>query len=53
MLLRSYKIARTLPCLADPMKIRVIAEIPDEIHEAFPYLNAVLKVASTIIQLTP
>ena len=43
MLLHSYKITRTLPCLADPMKIRVIAEVSDEIHEVFPYLNAVLK----------
>jgi DNA phosphorothioation-dependent restriction protein DptG len=32
-----------LPCLADPEKIRVIAEISDEIHEVFPYLNAILK----------
>jgi len=43
MLLNSYKITRTLPCLADPEKIRVIAEISDEIHEVFPYLNATLK----------
>jgi ArsR family metal-binding transcriptional regulator len=43
MLLHSYKITRILPCLADPEKIRVIAEIPDEIHEVFPYLNAILK----------
>jgi len=43
MLLHSYKIARTLPCLADPMKIRVIAEVSEEIQEVFPYLNAVLK----------
>ena len=43
MLLDSYKITRTLPCLADPEKIRVIAEISDEIHEVFPYLNAILK----------
>jgi ArsR family metal-binding transcriptional regulator len=43
MLLNSYKITRVLPCLADPEKIRVIAEISGEIHEAFPYLNAVLK----------
>ncbi|MGZ3539243.1 MAG: (Fe-S)-binding protein, partial [Thermodesulfobacteriota bacterium] len=28
---------------ADPEKIRVIAEISDEIHEVFPYLNATLK----------
>ena len=43
MLLNSYKITRILPCLADPEKIRVIAEISDEIHEVFPYLNATLK----------
>jgi len=43
MLLHSYKITRTLPCLADPMKIRVIAEVSGEIQEVFPYLNAALK----------
>ena len=43
MLLRSYKIARILPCMADPEKIRVIAEVSGEIHEVFPYLNAILK----------
>jgi ArsR family metal-binding transcriptional regulator len=43
MLLNSYKITRTLPCLADPEKIRVIAEVIGEIHEVFPYLNATLK----------
>lgn len=43
MLLHSHKITRTLPCLADPEKIRVIADISDEIHEVFPYLNAILK----------
>ncbi len=43
MLLHSYKITRTLPCLADPMKIRAIAEVAEEIQEVFPYLNAVLK----------
>ena len=43
MLLNSYKITRTLPCLADPEKIRVIAEVSGEIHEAFPYLNSILK----------
>jgi ArsR family metal-binding transcriptional regulator len=43
MLLRSYKITRVLPCLADPMKIRVIAEVSEEIQEVFPYLNGVLK----------
>ena len=43
MLLHSYQITRVLSCLADPMKIRVIAEVSEEIHEVFPYLNAVLK----------
>jgi ArsR family metal-binding transcriptional regulator len=43
MLLQSYKITRTLPCLADPEKIRVIAEVIGEVHEVFPYLNATLK----------
>lgn len=43
MLFQSYKITRILPCLADPEKIRVIAEVSGEIHEAFPYLNAILK----------
>ena len=43
MLLNSCKIIRILPCIADPEKIRVIAELSDEIHEIFPYLNAVLK----------
>jgi len=43
MLLQSYKISRILPCIADPEKIRVIAEVSDEIQEVFPYLNAVIK----------
>jgi ArsR family metal-binding transcriptional regulator len=43
MLLSSYKITRILPCIADPEKIRVIAEVSDEIHEVFPYLNAIIK----------
>ena len=43
MLFHSYQITRVLPCLADPMKIRVIAEVSDEIHPVFPYLNAILK----------
>ncbi len=43
MLLHSYKITQILPCIADPEKIRVIAEVSGEIHEVFPYLNAVLK----------
>jgi ArsR family metal-binding transcriptional regulator len=43
MLLQSYKITRILPCIADPEKIRVIAEVSGEIYEAFPYLNATQK----------
>jgi len=43
MFLNSYKITRILPCLADPEKIRVIAEVSGGIYEAFPYLNAILK----------
>jgi len=43
MLLNSYKITRPLPCLADPEKIRMIAEVSGEIYEAFPYLNTILK----------
>ena len=43
MLLQSYRITRILPCLADPEKIRVIAELSDEIHEVFPFLNATVK----------
>ncbi len=43
MLLHSYKITRILPCIADPEKIRVIAELSNEIHEVFPYLNALIK----------
>ena len=43
MLFHSYQITRVLPCLADPMKIRVIAEVSEEIQEVFPYLNAILK----------
>jgi len=43
MLLNSYKITRIFPCIADPEKIRVIAELSDEVQEVFPYLNAVLK----------
>jgi ArsR family metal-binding transcriptional regulator len=42
-LLHSCKITRILPCIADPEKIRVIAEVSDQIHEVFPYLNAIIK----------
>jgi ArsR family metal-binding transcriptional regulator len=41
--MRSYRIMHILPCLADPDKIRAIVELDEEIHEAFPYVNAILK----------
>jgi ArsR family metal-binding transcriptional regulator len=41
--LKGYRITHILPCLADPDKIRAIVELEKEIHEAFPYLNALLK----------
>lgn len=43
MVLKGYRITHILPCLADPDKIRSIVELEEEIHEAFPYLNALLK----------
>lgn len=43
MAFKSYKIIRILPCLADPEKIRVIAEVSGQIQEVFPYLNATLE----------
>ncbi len=43
MLTSSYKINRILPCISDPEKIRVIAEVSGEIHEVFPYLNPIIK----------
>lgn len=43
MVLKGYRITHLLPCLADPDKIRAIVELDDEIQEAFPYINALLK----------
>jgi ArsR family metal-binding transcriptional regulator len=43
MVLRGYRITHISPCLADPEKIRAIVELDEEIHEAFPYINALLK----------
>lgn len=43
MLLNSFQITHILPCLADPEKIRAIAQLSDDIREALPYLNATLK----------
>ncbi len=43
MLLKSYKIIRVLPCLANLEKVRLIAEDSGEIYEAFLNLNTSLK----------
>ena len=43
MLLNNFQITHILPCLADPEKIRTIAELSDDISEVLPYLNATLK----------
>jgi ArsR family metal-binding transcriptional regulator len=37
------KIVGIMPCLADPEKIRFIAQIEEDISSVFPYLNSVLK----------
>jgi ArsR family metal-binding transcriptional regulator len=31
------------PCVADPLKVRIIAHIPNDISQVFPYINTVLK----------
>jgi len=41
-LLREVRITSFLPCLADPEKLRVVAEFSDDVRDALPYLNAVL-----------
>ncbi|MGM0366565.1 MAG: (Fe-S)-binding protein [Actinomycetota bacterium] len=45
MLVKNFKIKEILPCLADPEKIRVVAEISDDAREVLPYINAVNKKA--------
>ena len=42
-LLKSFEITHILPCLADPEKIRTIAQFSDDVREALPCLNATLK----------
>ena len=41
-LLREVKITTFLPCLADAEKVRVLAELSDDIRKVIPYLNAIL-----------
>lgn len=43
MVLKGYRIAHILPCLADPEKIKAIVELDEEIQDAFPYINALIK----------
>ncbi len=39
----SYRIQQISPCFFDNKKIRVVASLPRDITELFPYLNAVLR----------
>ncbi len=41
MLVKNFEIKEVLPCLADPEKIRVIAEISNDAREVLPYINSV------------
>lgn len=45
-LLRTIEITHILDCIADPTKIRVVAELSDDVSEIMPYLNAVINKAS-------
>jgi ArsR family metal-binding transcriptional regulator len=45
-LLREIEITHILDCIADPTKIRVVAEFSEDVSEVMPYLNALLKNAS-------
>lgn len=40
---KGYRISQILPCPSDSDKVRAIIELEEEISEAFPYLNALLK----------
>lgn len=42
MLISKIEILQILPCIADPEKIRVIAEFDNDIREILPYLNAII-----------
>ncbi|MCL4371657.1 MAG: Fe-S cluster protein [Chloroflexi bacterium] len=45
-LLRGIEVTHILDCIADPTKIRVVAELSDDVSPAMPYVNALLKKAS-------
>jgi ArsR family metal-binding transcriptional regulator len=44
-LINEIEITQTMPCLADPDKIRFIARVEVDISDIFPYLNGLLKKA--------
>ncbi len=43
MFVNKIEIVETMPCLADPDKIRFIARIEKDVSEVFPYFNTILK----------
>lgn len=45
-LLREIDITHVLDCIADQTKIRVVAELSDDVSEVMPYLNALIGKAS-------
>jgi ArsR family metal-binding transcriptional regulator len=45
MLLNKVTITATMPCLADPAKIRFLADFDADVTEVLPYLNAVIEAA--------
>jgi ArsR family metal-binding transcriptional regulator len=46
MFLREITITHVLDCIADPTKIRAVAELSEDVSEVMPYLNAVISKAS-------
>lgn len=43
MVFSGYRIMHISPCLVDPDKVWAVVELDEEIHEAFPYINSLLK----------
>jgi ArsR family metal-binding transcriptional regulator len=41
-LLRGFRLAHILDCLVDPTKVRVVAELSDDVSAALPYLATIL-----------
>lgn len=44
-LLNDFTITHVLPCMADPERKRVLADLTDDVSPVFPYLNATLRQA--------